>query len=61
MLYESGMPPSFWGETLASFVHVNSRVIISALPTSTPHKAFLRNKPDLSMLQVWGCIAYVLI
>jgi hypothetical protein len=28
---------------------------------STPHEAFLGSKPDLSMLRVWGCTAYVLI
>ena len=27
----------------------------------TPHEAFLGSKPDLSMLCVWGCTAYVLI
>jgi hypothetical protein len=28
---------------------------------STPHEVFLGSKPDLSMLHVWGCTAYVLI
>ena len=61
MLYKSGMPLSFWGEALASFVHVHNRVITSTLPDSTPYEAFLGSKPDLSMLCVWGCTAYVLI
>ncbi len=61
MLYESGMPPSFWGEALASFVHVHNRVTTSAVLDRTPHEAFLGSKPDLSMLRVWGCTAYVLI
>jgi hypothetical protein len=26
MLYESGMPPFFWGEAMASFIHVSNRV-----------------------------------
>ena len=61
MLYESGMPPSFWGEALPSFIHVHNRLLTTALPKSTPPKAFLGSKPDLSMLRVWGCTAYVLI
>ena len=61
MLHESGMPPSFWEEALASFVYTHNRVITSALPDSTPHETFLGRKPDLSMLHVWGCTAYVLV
>jgi hypothetical protein len=61
MLYESGMPPLFWGEALSSFIHVHNRVTTSALPDSTPYQSFLGSKPDLSMLRVWGCTAYVLI
>ena len=61
MLYESGLPASFWGEALASFIHVSNRFATSALSDSTPHEAFLGKKPDLSRLRVWGCTAYVLI
>ena len=61
MLYESGMPPSFWGEALSSFIHVHNRVTTAALQHSTLHEAFLGGKTDLSMLRVWGCTAYVLI
>ena len=46
---------------LSSFIHVNNRVTTAALLDSTPHEAFLGRKPDLSMLRVWGCTAYVLI
>src|SRR6201996_5886691 len=61
MLYESGMPTAFWGEALAAFIHTSNRSFTSALPDMTPHEAFLGSKPDLSMLRVWGCTAYVLI
>jgi hypothetical protein len=61
MLYEFRMPPSFWGEALSSFIHVHNRVTTTALPVSTPYQSFLRSKPALSMLCVWGCTAYVLI
>jgi hypothetical protein len=61
MLYESGLPLSFWGEALAAFVYVHNKIITSALLNSMLHEAFLGNKPDLSMLHVWGCTAYVLV
>ena len=61
MLYESGMPPSFWGEALSSFVHVSNRFTTAVLQGATPHEAFIGVKPDLSHLRVWGCTAYVLI
>ena len=52
---------SLLGEALATFIHASNRLLTSALPDSTPHKAFFGSKPDLSMLRVWGCTAYVLI
>ena len=61
MLYESGMPPSFWGEALSSFIHISNRFSTAALQGVTPHEAFIGTKPDLSHLRVWGCTAYVLI
>jgi transposase InsO family protein len=61
MLYESGVPLSFWGEALSSFIHVSNRFTTAALQGVTPHEAFLGTKPDLSHLRVWGCTAYVLI
>ena len=61
MLYEFGMPTAFWGKALAAFIHTSNRSFTSALPEMTPHEAFLGSKPDLSMLRVWGCTAYVLI
>ena len=61
MLYESGMPPSFWGEALSSFIHVSNRFSTAVLKGVTPHEAFIGTKPDLSHLRIWGCTAYVLI
>jgi hypothetical protein len=52
MLYESRMPPSFWGEALASFIHVSNRIMTSTLSDSTPHQAFLWSKLDVSRLHI---------
>ena len=50
MLYESRMAPSFWGEALASFIHVSNKVTTVALSDKTPHEAFYGVKPDVSRL-----------
>jgi hypothetical protein len=40
MLYEFGLPFSFWGEAMAFFIHVSNRVTITSLQEATPHQAF---------------------
>ena len=46
MLSESGLPTSFWGECLASMVHVWNRLPTSSLPKTTPFEVFYGQKPD---------------
>jgi hypothetical protein len=59
MLHQAGLSLSFWGEALAAFIHVWNRTPTSAVPGKTPWESFYGTKPDLSMLRVWGCVAYV--
>ena len=59
MLAEAGLPPSFWGEALASLVHVLNRCPTTSVPGKTPYEAFHGRKPDLAHLRIWGCLAYV--
>ena len=59
MLFEAGLPLSFWGEALASFVHVWNRISTSAVIAKTPYEAFYGDKPNVSRLRVWGCVSYV--
>jgi transposase InsO family protein len=62
-LAESGLPPSFWGEALVSFVHVWNRMPSSSTTMrdaeATPYELWYGRKPDLAHLRVWGCQAYV--
>jgi transposase InsO family protein len=62
-LAESGLPGSFWGEALASFIHVWNRLPSSSTASksrqTTPYELWYNKKPDLSHLRVWGCRAYV--
>src|SRR6266702_8595813 len=53
-----------WFQTHINYVTdclSNNKLATSALPEATPHEAFYCSMPDLSMLRVWGCTAYVLI
>ncbi len=60
MLSESGLPASFWGEALASYVHVWNRLPTSAISkATTPFELWHGSKPDVAHLRVWGCTAYV--
>src|SRR5437660_7975283 len=61
MLDETGLSKAFWGECLASLVHVLNRCSTDALKDATPYSLWHGVKPDVSHLRVWGCTAYVLI
>src|SRR6266540_881781 len=61
MLYEAQLPPSLWGEALATQIHIWNRLPTSSLKGMTPYEAWFKQKPDVSHLRVWGCLAYVFI
>ena len=61
MLYEAQLPPSLWGEALATQIHVWNRLSTSSLKGMTPYEAWFQCKPNVSHLRVWGCLAYVFI
>jgi hypothetical protein len=59
ILYESKLPPSFWAKAVSTVVHTHNRSLTSSVPNSTSHEALLGIKPDVSMLRVFGSLAYV--
>src|SRR3954470_2294375 len=59
MLSESGLSKSFWGDCLASLVHVWNRCPTEAVQDATPYELWYKRKPDVSHIRVWGCTAYV--
>src|SRR5882724_11525524 len=60
MLAESGLPMSFWGEALASFVHVSNCLPTASISKqTTPYQLWHGRKPDVAPFRVWGCLAYV--
>jgi len=61
MLYQAQLPPSLWGEALATQIHVWDHLPTSSLKGMTLYEAWFKRKPDVSYLRVWGCLAYVFI
>jgi hypothetical protein len=59
MLNEAQLPMSFWFEATGAFVHVRNMCSTSKNPHSTPYAKWHKEKPDISHLRVWGCLAYV--
>jgi hypothetical protein len=59
MLSEANLPMQFWVEALLALIHVWNRCPTSALKGKTPYELWLKLKPDVSHLRVWGCLAYV--
>ena len=60
MLIDANLPDFLWGEAVQAFVFLRNRSSTTTTPTpqTTPYEAFLGHKPDVSMLRVYGCIAY---
>ncbi len=61
MLYEAQLPPSLWGEALATQIHVWNCLPTSSLKGMMLHEAWFKRKSDVSYLRVWECLAYVFI
>jgi Reverse transcriptase (RNA-dependent DNA polymerase)/gag-polypeptide of LTR copia-type/GAG-pre-integrase domain/Integrase core domain len=59
MLNEANLPVQFWFHAFVALLHVLNRTPTAPLPGATPYEAWHRNKPDVSHIRVWGCLAYV--
>ena len=59
MLHAAGLPYKFWGDAVLTAVYLRNRLPTRALNGVTPYEAWRGDKPDLSHLKVWGCLAYV--
>ncbi|KAG8091152.1 hypothetical protein GUJ93_ZPchr0011g28159 [Zizania palustris] len=58
LLFQAGMPPSYWAEALHT-----ATLLLNILPTktldfSTPHFALLGSAPSYDHLRVFGCKCY---
>ena len=59
MLHATGLPGRYWGDAVMTAVYVRNRLPTRALNGVTPYEAWRGEKPDLSHIRVWGCLAYI--
>ncbi|RDB27836.1 Retrovirus-related Pol polyprotein from transposon TNT 1-94 [Hypsizygus marmoreus] len=60
MMIAAGLPKYLWAEAIRHHVWLRNRTPTSALPGNiTPYERATTKKPNLSMVQEWGAVAYV--
>ena len=59
MLYQAKLPKRFWAEALSTAMYLKNRSPHSYLDGKTPYEILHRQKPNLSHLRVFGCLATV--
>ncbi|KAK8951630.1 hypothetical protein KSP39_PZI004097 [Platanthera zijinensis] len=52
------VPAKFWGEALATAVHLLNRAATHSVVGKTPYEAFYGRKPKVHYLRTFGCLAY---
>jgi len=60
----SGLPDTFWAETVATATYLKNRTSTRGLQDlksdfHTPFEGWFGNVPDLGHVRVWGCVAMV--
>ena len=53
------LPISFWGYALNTVMYLLNLVLLKSVP-KTPVKLWIRRKPRMRHLHIWGCPAHVL-
>ena len=62
LLFESGLPKEMWGEALYVATYVTNRSPTNALvENKTPFEMWLKIRPHLGKLRIFGCSAFLLI
>ncbi|KAG8928182.1 hypothetical protein FRC01_006358, partial [Tulasnella sp. 417] len=59
MLAQAKLPRAVWGQAIQLAIRITNASPSSAIKDKTPYEAFHGKKPDLSLLRVFGCRAYV--
>ncbi|KAF5376039.1 hypothetical protein D9615_007780 [Tricholomella constricta] len=58
MINGSGLPAYYWGEAMATAIHVSDFILSLRHAGKTPHEIREGRKPDVAYLRLFGCIAY---
>ena len=59
MLEDSQLPAKYFEDAMTTAAWIKNRVYSTAVDGMTPHEAMWNEKPDMSLLKVWGSPAYV--
>ena len=59
MLYHAKLPLEFWAEACSTAVYLHNRSPTTALKDQTPFERLFDRRPDISQLNVFGCVSYV--
>jgi hypothetical protein len=59
MLDEFKSSHNFWGEAIATAIHVSSRLFLRPVYNKTPYELLTRNKPNVSYFRVFGCKCFI--
>jgi len=59
MLNEKNLPNYFWAEVVEIAIYIMNRTPIAIVHGMTLEEKFIGNKPDVSHLKVFDCIAYM--
>ena len=57
MMKAKDMPKEFWAEAVACAVYVLNRCSSRSIKKQTPYEIWSGNKPNISYLRVFGCVA----
>lgn len=60
MLVSSGTPLNLWGEAILSTCHIQNRIPYKKIGKS-PYELWKGYAPNIAYLEVWGCLAKVLL
>lgn len=58
-LLQSGLSRSYWGAAAVNFTRTRNMIPTTDAPHTTPHELFFNEKPDVSRLRAFGCVAFV--
>ena len=59
LMSEKDMPKYYWVEAVHTAIYIMNRTQTTAIHGMTSEENFIGKKPDLSHLEVFGCLAYV--
>ena len=59
MLSDANLPQKFWAEAVSTAVYLRNRSPTKAVDDMTPFEAWMKKRPSVSHLRVFGCKAYV--